>query len=108
MLFEQFVVLETQRLLSYREPDARMYHWRTHHGAEVDLVVECGDALWAIEIKSTDHVRIQDLGGLKSFMREHGHARPVCVCNADRPFLVGDIPVLPWRDLFKDEWLALA
>ncbi|MCD4755607.1 MAG: DUF4143 domain-containing protein, partial [Deltaproteobacteria bacterium] len=37
-----------------------MFHWRSSHGAEVDLVLEDGEVLWAIEIKSTETVSSRD------------------------------------------------
>lgn len=51
MLFEHFVILETYRLIHYAEKPFRVFHWRSSHGAEVDLIVETNDGLWAIEIK---------------------------------------------------------
>jgi predicted AAA+ superfamily ATPase len=53
-LFEQWVVLECHRLLDYAGSEARLFFWRTNHGAEVDLLVEKhGRLLAAVEIKST-------------------------------------------------------
>ena len=105
MLFEHFVVLEVRRLLSYRNPEARLFHWRSAQGAEVDLVVELGDRLIAVEIKTGIEVRGRDLSGLRSFCNDHPHAEPVCVSMVDLPYNVSEIPVLPWRELFGPKWL---
>ncbi|MBM4355653.1 MAG: DUF4143 domain-containing protein [Deltaproteobacteria bacterium] len=105
-LFEQFVVLEAYRYLSYQKPDARLYHWRSAGGAEVDLVVERGESLLAIEIKSVPVVRNRDLSGLMSFCADYPSARPVCVCTNDRPYMIGRTPVVPWQELFGKEWLG--
>ena len=59
MLFEHFVILETYRLIHYAEKSYRIFHWRSSHGAEVDLVVEANDGLWAIEIKSSQDGQIR-------------------------------------------------
>lgn len=99
-LFEQFIVLELKRLLTYRELDWPMYYWRTAHGAEVDVVLETDGGVWAIEIKSGATIRPTELSGLRSFREDHPDARLVCVADIERPFNVGDIECLPWRHFF--------
>ena len=106
MLFEHFVVLEVRRLLSYRHPAAQLFHWRSAHGAEVDLIVELGDRLLAVEVNTSLEVRGRDLTGLRSFCSDHPHAEPVVVSTNDRPYRVGEFLVLPWRDLFGSGWLG--
>jgi predicted AAA+ superfamily ATPase len=39
-LFEQWIVQECWRLLDYLDVEARLFYWRTHIGAEVDLLIE--------------------------------------------------------------------
>ena len=107
MLFEHFVILETYRLIHYAEKPFRVFHWRSSHGAEVDLVVEASDALWAIEIKSSAIVKSGVLKGLRSFMEDHPNARPLCVSTCDTPYMAGNIPVIPWRTLFTKDCLNL-
>ncbi|MBW2106629.1 MAG: ATP-binding protein [Deltaproteobacteria bacterium] len=107
MLFEHFIVLETYRLICYADKPFRVFHWRSSHGAEVDLIVEVGDDLWAIEIKSSPIVRSSVLKGLRSFMEDHPNVRPLCVSTCDRPYMAGDIPVIPWKMLFREEYLNL-
>lgn len=101
MLFEHFIVLETLRLLDYRKRFTKMYHWRTGSGAEVDLIIEDGERLLAVEIKSSPRVEKRDLKGLASFMKDHPGAEPMCVSTCDLPYLAGDIPVMPWREYFR-------
>ena len=107
ILFEHFVILEIVRLLSYSQGFFRVFHWRSSHGAEVDLVLEKENALFAIEIKSGPMVRAADLRGLQSFVEDYAQARPICISNADRPYMAGDIPVIPWQMSFKKEYLGL-
>ena len=106
-LFEHFVILEIYRLLSYSGQFFRIFHWRSSHGAEVDLIVEKENVLFAIEIKSTPLVRTGDLKGLRSFIGDYPDARPVCITNADRPYMAGDLPVIPWPMVFGSDWLDL-
>ncbi|MBW1741496.1 MAG: ATP-binding protein [Deltaproteobacteria bacterium] len=107
MLFEHFVILETFRLFHYAEKPFRLFHWRSSHGAEVDLIVEGPHSLWAIEIKSSPVVRSGDLRGLRSFMKDHPSAEPLCVSTCDVPYMAGEIPVIPWKSLFGKEYLDI-
>jgi len=107
MLFEHFVILETYRLIHYAEKPFRVFHWRSSHGAEVDLIVETRDCLWAIEIKSSPIVKSGVLKGLRSFMEDHADAKPLCVSTCDKPYMAGDVPVIPWRALFNKDHLNL-
>jgi len=105
-LFEHFVILEMFRILSYWEVNCRFYHWRSAHGAEVDLVVEKDSELWAIEIKSNPVVHSRDLRGLQSFAADYPSARALCVTTAEQPYLAGNIEVIPWQMLFESDWLG--
>ncbi len=82
MLFEHLIALETYRLIRYTEKPIRIFHWRSAHGAEVDMVLEEGDNLWAIEIKSSRVVKSGDLRGLKAFRDDHPRARCLVFLHA--------------------------
>ena len=73
----------------------------------MDLVLEKENALFAIEIKSVPMVRAGDLRGLQSFVKDYPEARPSCIGTADRPYMAGDIPVIPWQMSFQAEHLDL-
>ena len=67
-LFEQLMVLETLRMLSYLRSEARLFFWRTNAGAEVDLLIERhGRLLGAFEIKASKRVAGANLSGLRAF-----------------------------------------
>jgi predicted AAA+ superfamily ATPase len=108
MLFEHFVILEAFRMIHYAEKTYRMYHWRSSHGAEVDMIIETADAVWAIEIKSSETVRSGDLTGLRSFTKDYSKARPLCVSTCDQPYMAGNISVIPWKFLLRKDYLDLA
>lgn len=97
-LFEQLIVLETHRHLSYKLSENRLYYWRTNAGAEVDLLVEKGDRIvTAIEIKSTARPGGADLSGLRALRQEHPQARLILVSNAGQPHSVDGVEIVPWR-----------
>ena len=64
-LLENFVVAEILRQLTWSRTRAKPYHYRTHDGHEVDIVLE-GPAgrCAAIEVKATGTVRATDFTGL--------------------------------------------
>lgn len=71
-LFEQWLVLECRRRIDYAGSEARLFFWRTNHGAEVDLLVERhGKLVAAIECKTSRRIGGGDLSGLRSFAEEH-------------------------------------
>jgi predicted AAA+ superfamily ATPase len=96
-LFEQLVVLETMRLLDYAGSEARLHYWRTHVGAEVDLVVERhGELRLAVEIKSGTKVVGAELTGMRSFHEAHPEVPCVVVASVPEPYRLGDVEVLPY------------
>ncbi len=65
-LLENFVVTELRKQASWSRMRPRLYHYRTHNGKEVDIVLE-GDAgrVVGIEIKAGATITAADFGGLK-------------------------------------------
>ena len=106
-LFEHFVILETYRLIHYAEKPYRLYHWRSSHGAEVDMIIETADTIWAIEIKSSPTVSSGNLAGLKSFMKDYPKAKSLCVSTCDNPYMAGTFSIIPWKYLFREDFLGI-
>ncbi len=96
-LFEQWLILETYRLIHYSMSEANIYYWRTNHGAEVDLLIEKhGKILGAFEIKATEHVDRSHLSGLRSLREEHPKVPMYVICNAAHAFEIDQIKIMPW------------
>ncbi|MGV3764875.1 MAG: ATP-binding protein [Chitinophagaceae bacterium] len=67
-LLENFVVTELTKLLSFSDIKAKLCHFRTSDGKEVDFILEKADgSLFAIEVKKTESVNAQDFKGIKTF-----------------------------------------
>lgn len=97
-LFEQFIILETYRLLHYHRSEANIYFWRTNHGAEVDLVVEkYGRIIGAFEIKSHLHITGAHLSGLRSFRSEYPDVPLHVIAMVDHAYRIEDVLVVPWK-----------
>lgn len=74
-LLETFVVGEVRKQVSWMDGIAGLGHWRTHGGAEVDLVVERDDgSVVAFEVKAGTRVIGRDLAGLRTIRDALGDA----------------------------------
>lgn len=97
-LFEHAVVLEVVRRIRAAGLDWRCHYWRTGGGAEVDLVIDTGERLVPIEIKSGATVRPGSVGGLRHFMADYGVAEGFVIFRGRRPErLTPGILALPWE-----------
>ena len=89
-------------LLAWR--DARMgradiFHWRTAAGEEVDFVIESGDDLLPVEVKSSARPRLRDGNHLRTFRSEYGErVRAGLVLHAGREvkWLTANVLAAPW------------
>lgn len=65
-LLESFVVMEIEKQIGWSETSPAMYHFRSHAGEEVDLVLEQRSGTIAgIEVKSAATVTASDFKGLR-------------------------------------------
>ncbi len=70
-ILEAFAVSEIRRQLTWDEEQPGVFFFRTHTGAEVDVVLERRDGrVAAIEIKASSRLDRRDTRGLE-FLREH-------------------------------------
>lgn len=98
-LLETFVVGEALKQVSWMDGVAGVGHWRTHDGADVDLVIERNDgSVVAIEVKAGTRVSGRDLAGLRVIRDELGDAfvAGVVVYTGARSYNADDrLAVLP-------------
>lgn len=66
ILLEHLVAYELHRRLGDIWPEARLRHFRTRGGAEVDFLLELGRETWAIEVKSARDIVPRMLVGLRA------------------------------------------
>lgn len=70
-LLETFVFSEVYKEIKDLSKKIPIYFWRTSNGAEVDFVLEVGNRLYPIEVKSSIKVDHLMLRGLKSFIESY-------------------------------------
>ena len=104
-LFETLVVnefLKTRCNLGLREP---LYFWRDNIGTEVDLIVERGNEIAAVEIKSGISVASDAFGNLNKWQKyatERGHFSAIhrgLVYGGETRFTREGVDVMPWAGL---------
>lgn len=98
-LLETFVVGECRKQLSWLDGISLVGHWRTHDGAEVDLVIEDDDGrIAAIEVKAGSQVPGKDLKGLMQLRDKVGDrfVAGVALYTGERSYSYDDrVHVLP-------------
>ena len=72
-LLENYVAMEIAKQLTWSDAGARLYHYRTHAGSEVDLVLEdASGSLVGIEVKSCATVSHRDFRALSTLAEAVG------------------------------------
>jgi predicted AAA+ superfamily ATPase len=67
-LFETYITQNLSALLEAHVPDAQLSYWHEQGRHEVDLVIESGRQVFALEIKAATRWSESDLSGLRAFM----------------------------------------
>lgn len=103
LLLEHLVAFELFRRAGGLWPDARVSHYRTRHGAEVDFVVEVGREVWGIEVKASRDVRPEALRGLASLADACPRlARRLVIYLGQRSQRLGAVEVLPLETFLRE------
>lgn len=100
-LFENMVI--TEHLKQYynqgKEPD--LYFWRDSNQNEVDLLIEKGGSLHAVEIKASATLKTDFFSGLKHFQSLSGISDDALsvVYGGDADFLTSGGKYISWRNI---------
>lgn len=72
-VLENFVVMELKKQMTWSKQRCSMFHYRTHGGQEVDIILEAPDSrVVAIEIKMSKTVDKKDFSGIESLEEDVG------------------------------------
>ncbi len=74
-MLECFVFHHLKQLASLITPRPHIHYWRTAAGNEVDFVIEYGQVLVGIEVKSASRVTYGDTLQLQRFLKEYPNAK---------------------------------
>ena len=99
--FESFVINEIMRLNHYKRRDYNLSYLRTKSRLEIDLIVEKpAKKVAAIEIKSTDQIRKEDLRRFVTLGSSIENCELFCFSRDPHPKKIDNVLCLPWY-----EWL---
>jgi predicted AAA+ superfamily ATPase len=98
-VFENFVIGELLKNFHNRGELPDIYFWRDHRGNEVDLIVDCGDTLIPVEIKSGQTVVADFFRALDYWRHLAGESQQTAalVYGGDDSQKRRDIVVYSWR-----------
>jgi predicted AAA+ superfamily ATPase len=98
--FEGLVIEELAALAARRLVRPEIFFWRTHAGAEVDLLIIEGRRILPVEIKLGAAVDHYAVAGLRRCMKDLGLRRGWIVTTApDKRRLSAGIEIIPWSDV---------
>lgn len=89
-LFETYIVQNLAALLECHLPNSQMSFWGEQGRHEVDVVLEVGRKVLAIEIKAATRWSDHDLAGLRAFQDRTPGALAVLAYNGELPVVLGD------------------
>lgn len=100
-IFETAVVNEIRKQLMWIGSSANLYHWRSHGGAEVDLIIERDGRYYPIEIKSKTRPTRSDASGLSAFRKTYPKlpiAKGLVICLSENCYALSENDyALPWN-----------
>ena len=98
-IFENWVISEIKKSFHHQGAEATLYFWRDQHGHEVDLVVDQGDYLYCIEIKSGQTFQKSFLKSVDFLNKLQNKQTGACIYGGDRNFKINEILIHTWKDL---------
>ena len=101
-LFENFVISELLKRRYNQGLPSNLYFWRNNTGDEIDLVIEQGEKLMPVEIKSSQTFTTDFLTGLHKWTRLAGAAAlpPVLVYGGDDNMTRQGVTVQSWKQIY--------
>lgn len=103
LLLEHFVACELHRREKTLWPELALYHYRSHHGAEVDFVLEIGREQWGVEVKASSRFARSWLSGLDSLAQHAPRLRRRCIVYLGaRRQVVDGIELVPLREFLSE------
>ena len=98
--FEGLVIEELAALAARRLVRPEIFFWRTHAGAEVDLLIIEGRRILPVEIKLGAALDHYAMAGLRQCMKDLELSRGWLITTArERQRLSAGIEIIPWADV---------
>lgn len=100
-VFESMIFLHISSLCQLLVPRPRIFYWRTTAGKGVDLVLEWGRKLLAVEVKLSSEPRFSDTEGLRLFLEEYPETSACILIHmgSEIKMMHDKIIAIPWLTL---------
>ncbi|MCK5798932.1 MAG: ATP-binding protein [Deltaproteobacteria bacterium] len=97
-IFESFVVGELIKAFAHAGRDAPLFHWRDATGHEVDVLIDLGDRLLPIEVKSGSTLASDTIDGLRWWtgLPANPNDTGILVHGGVTQQVRGAIRIVPW------------
>ncbi len=97
-IFESFVAAEIIKSFENTGRQAPLYHWRDATGHEIDLLLDFGDSLLPVEVKSGLTVRSDSLNNLRWWadLETNPNTSGLLVHGGNEAYSFQGMTVLPW------------
>ena len=97
-IFETFVVSELYKNFLNRGEHPGLYYWREAGGHEVDIIIELGDKIIAVETKSAQTIASDFFNNLNYWMNVSGGkgGQAALIYGGDESFRRSNVFVYPW------------
>ena len=98
---EGLVAQHLRAWIDYGQRDLQMHFWRTPGGNEVDFVLYGGGGFFAIEVKSGDRVRGDDLKALRAFGEDYPEAERVLLYRGTESLVIDGVCCVPVESFLR-------
>ena len=97
-LFENYILSEVMKTYHHHRITPPIFFWRDSRGKELDLIIESGSSLHAVEIKSSQTVTGEMFDGLRWWIDVSGNPSASCalIYGGSEPSARHQITVRPW------------
>lgn len=104
-LFETWVISELLKACYNAGETSNLYFWRDRSGHEVDLLIDHGNSLSPMEIKSGQTINKDYFKGLEFWKNLAGDnaGKALLVYGGDSRQMRSDVTVLPWHEIDSEQ-----
>lgn len=95
---EGLVAQHLRAWLDYRNPESRLFFWRTASGSEIDFVIYGPKIFQAVEVKHTAQIRPTDIRALKTFGQDYPQAERILVYRGKERLKRDGILIVPCKE----------
>jgi predicted AAA+ superfamily ATPase len=96
-LFEALIVAELIKNRQNQGIPGNLYFWRDSTGNEIDVIIEAGDKMMPLEIKSGQTVTPDFFTGLQKWLKLSGSEKGWLVYGGRQAQTRQNVEVIPWR-----------